>query len=176
MTAVRATLGGDCGDQAVVKGLEQMIAPVGRQRCHVKSAAHFGSPAANAAFAGPLAAVVVIGTESGQRGRLLPVELSQFGNGGQHHHGRKSPTPMMSSSRCTRLASGVGSLSRASMLIKFAPHPSTKTFVETIERESNPTDGDSSTWTSGVTSGQESEEKPPEAAVDDLECNSCNDA
>ena len=74
-------------DQPVIKRLEQVIVPAGRQCRHVKSPAYFCPAATDAAFAGPLAAVAVVGAEAGQGGGLPPVEGSQFGHGGQHHHG-----------------------------------------------------------------------------------------
>jgi len=74
-------------DQPVIKRLEQVIVPAGRQCRHVKSPAHFWASAADGAFAGPLAAVAVVGTEASQGGGLAPVEGSQFGHSGQPHHG-----------------------------------------------------------------------------------------
>jgi hypothetical protein len=74
--------------QTFVNNLEYRVASRRTQSRHVKGRTHLGASATDAAFAFHFAAVVVPGSQSGQRRRLTPVHLPQLGHVCQYGNGR----------------------------------------------------------------------------------------
>ena len=72
-------LGLACGQQALITGSDGWVAPGSHQGCHIQSRPQLPPAALHGAFAPPLSAVPVVGSDPGQGGDFLMAVLSQFG-------------------------------------------------------------------------------------------------